>query len=97
MATSSEKERLYLRLDIGMESEMLTPLGEHPPPGIHTHRWTIFVRGPNDTQLDSQLVSKVIFQLHEDFPNPKRSKKKAKTNKQKVSKTFFLMFQFLKL
>lgn len=76
----AEKERLYLRLEVGLESEMLIKVGETPPPGMHTHRWTVFVRGPNDTPLDSQLISKIVFQLHEDFINPKRSKKKLLTS-----------------
>uniref|UniRef100_A0A915IIM9 AF-9 ANC1 homology domain-containing protein n=1 Tax=Romanomermis culicivorax TaxID=13658 RepID=A0A915IIM9_ROMCU len=67
----SDKERLVLKLEVGHESEMLD-VGPNPPYGTHTHRWTIFVRGPNETPLESSLIQKVVFQLHEDFPNPRR-------------------------
>ena len=37
----------------------------------HTHRWTLYVRGPNDEDL-SVAISKVIFHLHPSFPQPVR-------------------------
>lgn len=36
-----------------------------------THRWTLFVRGPNDEDL-SCFVSKIIFSLHPSFAVPIR-------------------------
>jgi YEATS domain-containing protein 4 len=36
-----------------------------------THRWTLFVRGPNDEDL-STFVSKIAFSLHESFAEPVR-------------------------
>ncbi len=36
-----------------------------------THRWTLFVRGPNDEDL-SVFVSKIAFSLHESFAEPVR-------------------------
>jgi YEATS domain-containing protein 4 len=36
-----------------------------------THRWTLFIRGPNDEDL-SVFVSKVAFSLHESFAEPVR-------------------------
>lgn len=36
-----------------------------------THRWTLFVRGPNDEDLGC-FVSKVIFSLHPSFAAPLR-------------------------
>jgi hypothetical protein len=36
-----------------------------------THRWSLFVRGPNDEDLSS-FVSKVIFSLHPSFAVPLR-------------------------
>jgi YEATS domain-containing protein 4 len=36
-----------------------------------THRWTLYVRGPQDEDL-STFVEKVAFTLHPSFPNPVR-------------------------
>jgi len=73
MTNPAEKERLQLKLEIGHESETLA-VGPDPPAGTHTHKWTIFLRpaSPNAC-LDETVLQKVIFQLHEDFPNHKRS------------------------
>lgn len=38
-----------------------------------SHRWTLFVRGPNDEDL-SCFVSKIIFSLHPSFSVPLRGK-----------------------
>jgi YEATS domain-containing protein 4 len=37
----------------------------------HTHRWTAYVRGPNNQDL-SYFIKKVVFSLHPSFPNPVR-------------------------
>ena len=37
----------------------------------HTHRWTLYIRGPNDEDL-SVGIAKVVFQLHPSFPQPTR-------------------------
>uniref|UniRef100_A0A5S6Q8R0 AHD domain-containing protein n=1 Tax=Trichuris muris TaxID=70415 RepID=A0A5S6Q8R0_TRIMR len=64
-------EKLLLRLEVGHESVMLdTPIPAEPYP--HTHRWTVFVRSVSGVRLDSNLVEKVIFQLHEDFKCSRR-------------------------
>lgn len=36
-----------------------------------THDWELFVRGVNGTNI-SRFVDKVVFNLHESFPKPKR-------------------------
>ncbi|XP_044218320.1 protein ENL-like isoform X2 [Thunnus albacares] len=36
-----------------------------------THDWTMFVRGPETGDIQ-QLIKKVVFQLHEGYPEPKR-------------------------
>lgn len=36
-----------------------------------THKWTLFVRGPNDEDL-STFVSKIVFTLHPSFAEPVR-------------------------
>jgi YEATS domain-containing protein 4 len=38
---------------------------------FNTHRWTLFVRGPNDEDI-STFVEKVVFTLHPSFQNPVR-------------------------
>lgn len=38
-----------------------------------THKWTLFVRGPNDEDL-STFVAQVCFSLHPSFAEPLRSK-----------------------
>lgn len=40
-----------------------------------THKWTLFVRGPNDEDL-STFVAQVCFSLHPSFPEPLRSMNK---------------------
>ena len=40
----------------------------------HTHRWTLYVRGPNNEDL-SVAISKVVFHLHPSFPQPVRELK----------------------
>jgi len=41
------------------------------PEEYNTHRWTIYVRGPNNEDL-SHGIAKVVFQLHPSFPQPVR-------------------------
>ncbi|GKY97529.1 hypothetical protein MPSEU_000711100 [Mayamaea pseudoterrestris] len=38
---------------------------------FQTHRWTLYLRGPNNEDL-SQVISKVVFQLHPSFAEPTR-------------------------
>lgn len=42
-------------------------------PDGYTHDWELFVRGADDVDI-SAYVDKVVFQLHESFPKPKRGK-----------------------
>lgn len=49
--------------------------GEVRPPNApaeHTHLWTIFVRGPQDEDI-SYLIKKVVFKLHDTYPNATRT------------------------
>lgn len=39
--------------------------------GAATHRWTLFIRGPNNEDM-STFVSKVAFSLHDSFADPVR-------------------------
>lgn len=50
-------------------------LGDVRPPNApteHTHLWTIFVKGPNNEDI-SYFIKKVVFKLHDTYPNPIRS------------------------
>lgn len=38
-----------------------------------THDWLVFVRGVDNTEIQ-HFVDKVVFNLHESFPKPKRGK-----------------------
>lgn len=42
-----------------------------PTPEGYTHDWELFVRGPDGTDI-SHFVDKVVFNLHDSFPKPKR-------------------------
>lgn len=49
--------------------------GEVRPPNApaeHTHLWTIFVRGPQNEDI-SYLIKKVVFKLHDTYPNATRT------------------------
>lgn len=41
-------------------------------PAEHTHSWTVFVKGVDDTDI-TYWLKKVQFKLHESIPNPLRS------------------------
>uniref|UniRef100_A0A7M4DVD6 YEATS domain-containing protein n=1 Tax=Crocodylus porosus TaxID=8502 RepID=A0A7M4DVD6_CROPO len=38
-----------------------------------THNWMVFVRGPEHSNIQ-HFVEKVVFHLHESFPQPKRGR-----------------------
>lgn len=40
-------------------------------PADHTHSWTVFVKGVDDTDI-TYWVKKVQFKLHDSIPNPNR-------------------------
>jgi YEATS domain-containing protein 4 len=40
-------------------------------PADHTHSWTVFVKGIDDTDI-TYWLKKVQFKLHESIPNPHR-------------------------
>lgn len=48
-------------------------VGNKPPnaPAEHTHLWTIFVRDPRGEDI-SHYIKKVVFKLHETYPNHTR-------------------------
>ncbi|VDN28773.1 unnamed protein product [Gongylonema pulchrum] len=61
--------KYFVRLRIGHKSEML----DRPTPNGLTHRWTVFVHSFSSIPFtDRSFISKVVFELHPDFPNPRR-------------------------
>lgn len=55
--------------EIGHESSVRN---KRTPEGF-THDWELFVRGADNTDIHF-FVDKVVFHLHDTFPNPKRGK-----------------------
>ena len=50
------------------------PLGDRKPPtSDHTHEWTVQVKGVKDDDDISYFVKKVVFKLHDTYPNPTRT------------------------
>ncbi|CAC5410618.1 MLLT1_3 [Mytilus coruscus] len=47
-------------------------LRDSPSPEGYTHDWTVYVRGPEGCNI-SNFVEKVVFNLHNSFPQPKRA------------------------
>lgn len=51
-----------------------TPItGKKPSDSDHTHQWTVMLKGLGNDDL-SYYIRKVVFKLHETYPNPLRSK-----------------------
>ncbi|EDO45571.1 predicted protein [Nematostella vectensis] len=68
MAASPDYVQVQAKLELGHTAscrKKLTPEG-------FTHDWKVFVRGSDHNDI-SHFVEKVIFNLHESFPNPKRA------------------------
>lgn len=63
-------QSVQVKLELGHRAEVRTK----PTPEGYTHDWTVFVRAPEGSSLQ-HFVQKVIFQLHESFPKPKRAVK----------------------
>ncbi|XP_015586233.1 protein AF-9 [Cephus cinctus] len=56
---------------INLECGHTSMLRERTTPEGYTHDWEVFVRGENNADIQ-QYIDKVVFQLHETFPRPKR-------------------------
>lgn len=56
-------------LEIGHEAK----LKHKPTLDGFTHDWELYVRGCDSNDI-SHFVEKVVFNLHESFPKPKRGK-----------------------
>lgn len=55
--------------EIGHEASVRN---KRTPEGF-THDWELFVRGAENTDIHF-FIDKVVFHLHDTFPNPKRGK-----------------------
>ncbi len=53
-----------------------TPLAA--PVGDNTHSWTVYVRGFHGEDISS-YVKRIVFKLHESFPNSARGKRRGHT------------------
>lgn len=58
----------------GNYATKFSPVNPRPlaAPTQHTHSWTIFVRDPTGNDL-STYIKKVVFKLHDTYPNPTRT------------------------
>lgn len=58
----------------GNVATRFSPVNPIPPtaPKDHTHSWTVFVRDPTGNDL-SQYIKKVVFKLHDTYPNATRT------------------------
>ena len=59
----------------GTTAKLFDPVTNPKPEGApadHTHSWTVFVKGVDDTDI-TYWCKKVQFKLHESIPNPLRS------------------------
>lgn len=57
-----------LTFEVGHQASRKTK----PSKGGFTHDWELFVRGPNEASDIGHFVEKVVFNLHDSFPKPKR-------------------------
>lgn len=48
------------------------PITKNSKESSHTHKWSVYVRGVEGNKL-SWLFKKIVFKIHETFPNPNRS------------------------
>ncbi|XP_032903072.1 protein ENL isoform X2 [Amblyraja radiata] len=58
---------VQVKLELGHRAQ----LRKKPTTEGFTHDWMVFVRGPEQSDIQ-HFVEKVVFRLHESFPKPKR-------------------------
>lgn len=73
MATNKRLRGVSVALPFYTYNNASPLTGKKASDSDHTHRWTIAVKG-FDTDL-SFCIKKVVFRLHDTYPNPARSKK----------------------
>ncbi|XP_068089859.1 protein ENL [Hyperolius riggenbachi] len=59
---------VQVKLELGHRAQ----LRKKPTPEGFTHDWMVFVRGPEQCDIQ-HFVEKVVFRLHDSFPRPKRA------------------------
>ncbi|XP_071488663.1 protein AF-9-like [Diadema antillarum] len=65
--TTQDVQGVQVKLELGHRATIRAkPIQEG-----FTHDWTMFVRGPEGSSIE-HFVDKVVFQMHESFPRPKR-------------------------
>jgi YEATS domain-containing protein 4 len=67
--------QIYRPFVFGTVAKPFDPVTNPKPDGTpvdHTHSWTVFVKGVDDTDI-TYWLKKVQFKLHESIPNPLRS------------------------
>lgn len=68
MPTSfSHQCTVQVKLELGHRAQ----LRKKPTTEGFTHDWMVFVRGPEQCEIQ-HFVEKVVFRLHDSFPKPKR-------------------------
>ncbi|KAI9193437.1 yeats family-domain-containing protein [Polychytrium aggregatum] len=72
MSTRMKGVTLERPLVYGTQATLINRKETPDAPEDHTHRWTVFVRGPYGEDI-STFVKKVQFKLHESFDPPVRS------------------------
>ena len=63
----------FQSVQVKIELGHLASKRDNPSPEGYTHNWTVYVRGPDNSNI-SHFVEKVVFKLHQSFHKPKRGK-----------------------
>ncbi|XP_037079482.1 protein AF-9-like [Pollicipes pollicipes] len=63
----------YSAVQVMLELGHRAVIRDEPTAEGYTHDWAVFVRGPDQNPVEA-FIDKVVFQLHESFPKPKRVK-----------------------
>lgn len=66
-ASLSVQCTVQVKLELGHRAQ----LRKKPTTEGFTHDWMVFVRGPEQCDIQ-HFVEKVVFRLHDSFPKPKR-------------------------
>ena len=66
-ASFSHQCTVQVKLELGHRAQ----LRKKPTTEGFTHDWMVFVRGPEQCEIQ-HFVEKVVFRLHDSFPKPKR-------------------------
>ncbi|MXQ83909.1 hypothetical protein E5288_WYG002556 [Bos mutus] len=67
LVAGSKRCTVQVKLELGHRAQ----LRKKPTTEGFTHDWMVFVRGPEQCEIQ-HFVEKVVFRLHDSFPKPKR-------------------------